>query len=224
MGTPEPGGNAAGVASGASAEPSPRVSGRAVRVALAAVSLAVFLTAIDQTVVVTALVNMANDTNVPLTQPDRIAWIVSGYLLGYVVAMPLMGRVGDVFGRRRIFMTCLIIFGFGSLLCALAPALGSPVAPDTSAPAGIALAPLYWLTQQALGLSARLGVDQTYPALNVLVGARFAQALGGGALVPVALAVVGDLFGGTRRGLALGLVGAVTRISPARSAGNGSSG
>ena len=214
MGTPEVGGDTAGASAAASAgTPAGQAlpaGGPGVRVALVVVSLAVFLTALDQTVVVTALVRMIQDINVPITALDRAAWIVSGYLLGYVVAMPLMGRVADVYGRRRVFILCLVIFGVGSLVCALAPALGSAVAPDTSTLGGIALTPLYWVTQQLLGLSARVGVDQTYPALNVLVSARFLQALGGGALVPVALAVVSDLFGGTRRGLALGLVGAVT--------------
>ena len=70
--------------------------------ALGVVCVAVFVTALDQTVVVTALYAMTLDVGVPITQPDRVAWIVSGYLLGYVIAMPLMGRISDVFGRRRI--------------------------------------------------------------------------------------------------------------------------
>lgn len=180
------------------------------RVALVFVCLAVFLTALDQTVVVTALVNMITDLGVPTTALDRAAWIVSGYLLGYVVAMPLMGRIADVYGRRRVFAVCLGMFGLGSLLCALAPTLGAAEPPDSSTIGGMVMAPLHWLAQHMLASAGRLGVDPTYPALNVLVAARFLQALGGGALVPVALAVVGDLFGGVRRGLALGLVGAVT--------------
>jgi MFS family permease len=194
----------------AAGETAPALPARAVRLALAVVCLAVFLTALDQTVVVTALENMINDIGVPVTALDRAAWIVSGYLLGYVIAMPLMGRVADVFGRRRIFVICLVIFGVGSALCGLAPVLGAPVSPDTSIFGGMLLAPVYSAVQWLLGLSALIGVDQTYPALNVMVAARFIQALGGGALVPVALAVTGDLFGGTRRGLALGLIGAVT--------------
>jgi MFS family permease len=181
-----------------------------VRLALGVVCLAVFLTALDQTVVITAFIAMGTDSDVSVSQVTRLAWIVSGYLLGYVIAMPLMGRVADVYGRRRTFIVCLVIFGVGSVVCALAPILGSPISPDTSTPAGIALTPLYWLAQQLLAVAPHLGIDPTYPKLNVLVGARFLQALGGGALVPVALAVVGDLFGGMRRGLALGLVGAVT--------------
>jgi MFS family permease len=179
------------------------------RVALAVVALAVFLTALDQTVVVTALIDIVRDVQVPITALDRAAWIVSGYLLGYVIAMPLMGRVADVYGRRRVFIICLLIFGLGSLVSALAPVLGGVDAPDTSTLVGWVLAPFYWLAQQAIALGGHVGVDASYPALNVLVAGRFLQALGGGALVPVALAVASDAFGRERRGIALGIVGAV---------------
>ena len=178
--------------------------------ALGVVCVAVFLTALDQTVVVTALVAMIDDVGVPTTQPDRAAWIVSGYLLGYVIAMPLMGRISDVFGRRRIFVICLVIFGLGSLGCALAPQLGSSIAPDTTTLGGAILTPLYNVVQALVTPLGQLGIDTSAPGLDILVTSRFIQAVGGGALVPVAMAVAGDLFGGTRRGLALGLVGAVT--------------
>lgn len=178
--------------------------------ALGVACVAVFLTALDQTVVVTALDSMRQDANVPITQPDRVAWIVSGYLLGYVIAMPLMGRISDIFGRRRVFMLCLTIFALGSLLCALAPQLGSPIAPDTTTLGGALLTPLYNAVQALVTPLGQLGIDTSSPGLDILVAARFIQALGGGALVPVAMAVTSDLFGGTRRGLALGLVGAVT--------------
>jgi MFS family permease len=178
--------------------------------ALGVVCVAVFLTALDQTVVVTALVAMIDDVGVPTTQPDRAAWIVSGYLLGYVIAMPLMGRISDVFGRRRIFVICLVIFGLGSLGCALAPQLGSSIAPDTTTLGGAILTPLYNVVQALVTPLGQLGIDTSAPGLDILVTSRFIQAVGGGALVPVAMAVAGDLFGGTRRGLALGLIGAVT--------------
>jgi MFS family permease len=178
--------------------------------ALGVVCVAVFLTALDQTVVVTALVAMIDDVGVPTTQPDRAAWIVSGYLLGYVIAMPLMGRISDVFGRRRIFVICLVIFGLGSLGCALAPQLGSSIAPDTTTLGGAILTPLYNAVQALVTPLGQLGIDTSAPGLDILVTSRFIQAVGGGALVPVAMAVAGDLFGGTRRGLALGLIGAVT--------------
>lgn len=180
------------------------------RIAVVVVGLAVFLTALDQTVVVTALISMLQDIGLDVTQPDRAAWIISGYLLGYVIAMPLMGRVADIYGRWRVFAICLAIFGIGSALCALSPILGGTIAPDYTTLGGAILTPLYNGVQGLLGLLSHLGIDTTYPALDVLVGARFLQALGGGALVPVAMAVVGDLFGANRRGLALGLIGAVT--------------
>lgn len=180
------------------------------RLTLIVLSCAVFLTALDQTVVVTALTFMAKDIGVSDTQPDRLAWIVSGYLLGYVIAMPLMGRITDVYGRWRVFVACQALFAFGSLICALAPTLGNPIAPDTTTFGGQIIAPAYSAVHGLLGLVHHVGVDTTSPGLDVLVGARFLQAIGGGALVPVAMAVVGDLFGEQKRGLALGLVGAVT--------------
>src|SRR5690349_20524148 len=97
------------------------------KVALAALTvacIAVFFTALDQTVVVTALPQIISDLQVPITQIDHAAWIISAYLLGFVVVMPLMGRVSDIYGRRRIFLLCLVIFGSGSIMCALAPLLG----------------------------------------------------------------------------------------------------
>lgn len=150
---------------------------------------AVFLTALDQTVVVTALPQMVTDLQIPITQLDRAAWIISGYLLGYVIAMPLMGRVSDMYGRRRVFIICLGIFAFGSLFCGLAPILGNAI---------------------DLGFLQNIGINVDNPSLTWLIAARFVQAAGGGAVVPVAMAVVGDFYGESRRGLALGLVGMVT--------------
>lgn len=160
--------------------------------ALLVACAAVFLTALDQTVVVTALPQIINDLQVPVTQLDRAAWIISGYLLGYVLAMPLMGRVSDMYGRRRILVICLGIFALGSLFCGLAPVLGN------SARGAQIIAPLQ-----------NIGVSIDSPALVYLVAARFVQAAGGGAVVPVAMAVAGDFYGAKRLGLALGLVGMV---------------
>ena len=157
--------------------------------AILAASIAVFLTALDQTVVVTALPQIIVDLQIPLNQLDRAAWIISGYLLGYVVTMPLMGRVSDLYGRRRVFILCLSIFAIGSLFCGLAPVLGNSI-------------PLDFLQN--------VGIDVSSPGLIWLVAARFVQAAGGGAVVPVAMAVVGDFYGEKRRGLALGLIGMVT--------------
>ncbi len=127
----------------------------------------VFLAALDQTVVVTALPAIMMDTGVPLTKLDQAAWIVSGYLLGYTVAMPFMGRLADVYGYVRLYLVALLLFGAGSALVALSNNLP-------------------WL-----------------------VGARVLQAVGGGATIPIGVAMVASALPAERRGLAVGLVAAV---------------
>src|SRR5438876_5226879 len=160
--------------------------------ALAALTMAcigVFFTAMDQTVVVTALPPIVNDLNIGLTKLDHAAWIISAYLLGFIIAMPLMGRVSDIYGRRRIFLLCLSIFGIGSIFCGLAPVFGQ-----------------MW----DLGFLNSITIDTSSPGLIWLIAARFIQAIGGGAVVPVAMAIASDFYGQERRGLALGIIGAVT--------------
>ncbi len=149
------------------------------RAALAALAIActsVFFTALDQTVVVTALPKIIADPgiNIPFTQIDHAAWIISAYLLGFIIAMPLMGRVSDIYGRRRILLLCLSIFGIGSIFCGLAPTLGQ-------------VADLSFLSN--------FGIDTSSPGLIWLISARFIQSIGGGAVVPVAMAIVSDFYG-----------------------------
>jgi EmrB/QacA subfamily drug resistance transporter len=157
--------------------------------ALAVACICVFFTAMDQTVVVTALPPIITSLNIGPAKLDHAAWIVSAYLLGFVIAMPLMGRISDIFGRRRIFLLCLSIFAVGSILCGLAPIFGQMF--DVS-------------------FLGNIGIDTSSPGLIFLIAARFLQAIGGGAVVPVAMAVAGDFYGEERRGLALGIIGAVT--------------
>ncbi|HZU67128.1 MAG TPA: MFS transporter [Ktedonobacteraceae bacterium] len=168
--------------------------------ALLAACSAVFLTALDQTVVVTALPSIIADLQISTTQLDRAAWIITGYLLGYLIAMPLMGRISDIYGRRRVFLICLGIFGFGSLFCGLAPILGDNI--DIS-------------FLQHIGINVAAPGDfsdpnMLTPGLVWLVAARFVQAAGGGAIIPIAMAVAGDYYGEKQRSLALGLIGMVT--------------
>ncbi|HXR64408.1 MAG TPA: MFS transporter [Ktedonobacteraceae bacterium] len=164
------------------------------RLAIAALIVAcasVFVTSMDETVVVTALPKIIADPgiNISITQLDHAAWIISAYLLGFVIAMPLMGRISDIFGRRRILLLCLSIFGVGSVLCALSPVLGQSV---------------------DISFLSNFGLDTTSQGLIWLISARFIQALGGGAVVPVAIAVVSDFYGKARLSIALGIIGAVT--------------
>ena len=65
---------------------------------LTVIGLGAFVTALDQTVVVSALPSVMLDLKIPITGLDRASWIITSYLLGYTVAMPLIGRVADVYG------------------------------------------------------------------------------------------------------------------------------
>lgn len=161
---------------------------------------AVFLTALDQTVVVTVLPDITTDLQIPLQQLDRAAWVISAYLLGYVIAMPLMGRISDLYGRRLVFLICLGVFGAASLFCGLATFLGEQV--------DITFLQHFGINVAAPGSPGDASVLQ--PGLIWLVAARFVQAAGGGALIPAAMAVAGDYYGDRQRALALGLVGMVT--------------
>ncbi len=189
--------------------------------ALVVACAAVFLTALDQTVVVTALQPIMNDLDIPSTQLDQAAWIVSGYLLGYVIVMPLMGRVSDMYGRRRIFLLCLTLFGAASLACALAnPTILEGFGASRSFLRQFAhIQDQFALWLKPLGLDACAAEDAgphcVQSGLVWLVPARFIQAVGGGAVVPVAMALAGDYFGIERRGVVLGIIGAVTEAGGA---------
>ena len=135
-------------------------------VVLGILCLGVFSTALDQTVVVAALPSVMVDLEIPLTDLDRAAWIVTAYLISYTVAMPLAGRLSDVHGRVRMFQAALVLFSIGSLFVALAPNFS-------------------WI-----------------------VAARVLQAFGGGATVPIGLAMAVGAVSPERRGIALGLVAA----------------
>ena len=135
-------------------------------VALIPVCVGVFVAADDQTVIVTVLPQIMLDMEVPVTELDHASWAITGYLLGYLVGMPLIGRVSDVWGHRRLYILSVVAFMIGSVAVAL--------------------------TQ----------------SLNWMIAARVFQAIGAGALVPIAIAIVGDLFPRGKRALPLGIVGA----------------
>ena len=152
-------------------------------VALVSVLVGVFIAADDQTVIVTVLPQIMLDMRVPVTELDKASWTVTGYLLGYLVAMPLIGRVSDVWGRRQVFFAAMAVFMAGSVAVAVVPDLESM-------------------------LPFELPPGAEFPDFEILIAARVFQAIGAGALVPVAIAIAGDLFPAGRRGLPLGLIGA----------------
>jgi EmrB/QacA subfamily drug resistance transporter len=81
------------------------------------IMLPMFLAVVDQTIVATALPAIAAATG----DVGRVSWIVVGYLIASTIAAPVYGRLGDVFGRRRLMFVALGVFIVASLLCALSP-------------------------------------------------------------------------------------------------------
>jgi MFS family permease len=143
-----------------------RTSGEAV-VLLAVLGAGVFLAGLELMITAVALPAIVAD----LAGWQRLreaSWIINGYLLVYVVTMPLAGRLGDLWGNRRPFLAALVVFTVGSALA---------------------------------------GASQS---LEQLIAARLVQAVGGGALIPLATSAAAHLFEGHARPRALGVVGGLT--------------
>ncbi|MEV5309266.1 MDR family MFS transporter [Streptomyces sp. NPDC052610] len=121
------------------------------------------LAALDQTIVSTALPTIVSE----LGGLDHLSWVVTAYLLASTAATPLWGKLGDQYGRKRLFQTAIVIFLIGSALCGLA---------------------------------------QNMPQL---IAFRALQGLGGGGLLVLSMAIVGDLVPPRDRGRYQGLFGAV---------------
>jgi EmrB/QacA subfamily drug resistance transporter len=90
-----------------------------IRTVVIGAMLALFLAALDQTVVATALPSIAKD----LGGFALISWIVTAYLLTATCVTPLVGKLSDLYGRRVVLRICLGVFILGSVLCALAPSM-----------------------------------------------------------------------------------------------------
>ena len=88
-------------------------------VMVGAIATGVFITALDQTVVVTALPAVMADLKIQVFELESVIWVVTAYLLGYTVAMPLLGRLADVHGYRRLYLISLAVFVLGTTLVAL---------------------------------------------------------------------------------------------------------
>ncbi len=87
-------------------------------VLVVAVATGAFITALDQTVVITVLPAIMADLKIPVLRLESVIWVVTAYLLGYTAAMPLLGRLADVHGYRRVYLLSLAVFGIGTALVA----------------------------------------------------------------------------------------------------------
>ena len=129
--------------------------------------LAVLLAALDGTIVATALPTITAE----LGGLNQLSWVVTGYLLASTISTPLYGKLGDLYGRKRVFQAAIVIFLIGSALCGQAQGMGE------------------------------------------LIAFRTLQGLGGGGLIVLAQAIIGDVVSPRDRGRYQGIFGAVFGVS-----------
>ena len=124
------------------------LSHRQILTILAGLVMGMFLAALDQTIVSTAIKTIGNDLNGLSAQ----AWVTTAFLITSTIAAPLFGKLSDIYGRKRLFMLSIVIFVVGSALCGLAT------------------------------------------SMYELAGFRAFQGIGAGGIMPLALAVIGDII------------------------------
>lgn len=95
-----------------------------IMVVIGALMLAMLLAALDQTIVSTALPQIAVD----LHGLNKLSWVVTAYLLASAVVTPIYGKLGDMYGRKKIFITAIVIFLVGSVLCGLSQNMNQLIA------------------------------------------------------------------------------------------------
>lgn len=143
-------------------------------VAVAVVLVGSYAAVLNMTVVGVALPVIADDLGgASGAVAVAVDWVVTGFLVGVVLALPLTGWLSDLIGRKAVYIASLVVFGIGALACAVAP------------------------------------------TMEIVVAARVVQGFGGGALMPVGMAIVYDLFPPHRRGSALGIWGVAIMAAPA---------
>jgi EmrB/QacA subfamily drug resistance transporter len=140
---------------------------RSVLVAIGALLLGMLLAALDQTIVSTALPTIVSE----LGGMEHLSWVVTAYMLASTAATPLWGKLGDQYGRKKLFQAAIVLFLIGSALC---------------------------------------GIAQNMPQL---IAFRAVQGLGGGGLMVLSMAIVGDIVPPRERGRYQGLFGAVFGVT-----------
>jgi MFS family permease len=129
--------------------------------------LAMLLASLDQTIVSTALPTIVRD----LGGAAHLSWVVTAYMLASTVTTPMWGKLGDLIGRKILFLLAIVIFLIGSVLC---------------------------------------GTAQEMVQLIIY---RAIQGVGGGALMVLSQAIIGDVVSPRERGKYQGVFGAVFGIS-----------
>jgi EmrB/QacA subfamily drug resistance transporter len=140
---------------------------RSIRAIFGSLMLVMLLASLDQTIVATALPTIVGEFG----GLEHLSWIVTAYLLTTTIVTPLYGKLGDLFGRKIVLQSAILLFLIGSALCGLSRSMGQ------------------------------------------LIAFRALQGLGGGGLIVVAMAAVGDIFSPRERGRYQGIFGAVFGLS-----------
>jgi MFS family permease len=138
------------------------------RVAISAGSLAVVLGALDTYVVVTIMTDIMKDVGIGINQIQQVTPIITGYLLGYIAAMPLLGRASDRFGRKLLLQVSLAGFAVGSVVTALSTDLTMLVigrivqgtASGALLPVTLALAADLWAARNRAAVLGGVGAAQ----------------------------------------------------------------
>ncbi|HVF16983.1 MAG TPA: MDR family MFS transporter, partial [Steroidobacteraceae bacterium] len=143
------------------------------RTILTALAVVMLLSALDQTIVSTAMPRIIEQ----LHGLSMYAWVTTAYMLASTVSVPIYGKLSDLYGRKPILVFGVVLFLIGSALC---------------------------------GLSGEFGeLPLLGSGMMQLIVFRAIQGLGGGALMTVSFAVIGDLYPPRERGKLFGLFGSV---------------
>src|SRR5690606_10269047 len=95
-----------------------------VRVVIGSVAVLLLLAALDQTIASTAQPTIVAD----LGGLEHLSWVVTAYILASTVVAPLYGKLGDLYGRRRMVIVSVTIFLAGSILCGMAQSMAFLIA------------------------------------------------------------------------------------------------
>jgi EmrB/QacA subfamily drug resistance transporter len=140
---------------------------RQILLVMSGLMLGLFLAALDQTIVSTALPTIVGDFH----RSNLLSWVITAYLLASTASTPLWGKVGDLYGRKRVFQLAIVVFLLASALC---------------------------------------GASQN---MFELIAFRGLQGIGGGGLLSLAFAIIGDVIPPRERGRYQGYFGAVFGVS-----------
>lgn len=133
--------------------------------------LGIFMGAIDSGIVSPAREVIKNSFGI---SESMGVWVITIYTLVYAVSMPIVSKLSDRYGRKRVYLLSIIIFAIGSILC---------------------------------------GLSNFYGNFTFLLISRVIQAIGGGGIMPIANAFIGNSFPPEKRGTALGFVGAIYGVA-----------